>query len=910
MAVMGYTRGDILRYIFLPQILPRIRELTSAGFSHLAFFIAQVFRAGNILPANHPYLQTGAIGTYGIVDALSLAAKHVSFDGKNIDKVIFFFSVIAGLVMLAIQFFLLLLSMFISPAAAEGRLPENYSSFLVTRQPNEDLAFRLMDRVFGIPGLFGSQDAPQGDGSAFHNALHGLFQFYSLGLLVIAGIIIAYFVAAIIAETAETGTPFGKRYNHVWAPVRLVLALGLLIPMGQGLNAAQWITLYAAKFGSGFATNGWLLFNATLGEQYKSLTEDDNADKLVHTPERPDLRRVVAFMNMAKTCQQATTEAHKLTINAYLVKNPSEGAGAPLGDYEAAREFFNKTGNIYIRFGELNSARYTDQKGHVFPYCGEIMLPTSETHHPGAKILNRHYFDLIVKLWNNDVEGMHKYARNDAACAFTRQPFRDECQENLRPADFSKKIMDAVNKDLDKGIQESVKAQRDEFLKGIYGEPGKNNGTVDELKKFGWGGAGIYYNTVATLNGAIATSLQNGPFPILQPSTIQKAGDEARQQNKDGAGTLDEGLATRGGVKFDVLGDEQIFNGIKRTEAYWNNILSAGSTQNIIIDAIDLILGTNAIFNMCKNADVHPLAQLAGIGRSLMESATRNLGIALFATVGGMALSASSMTAAIGAIASAASSFYITFAMIGLMLGFLMYYVIPFMPFLYFFFAVTGWVKGIFEAMVGVPLWALAHLRIDGQGLPGDAAAQGYFLILEIFLRPILIIFGLLAAISIFAAMVRVLNDIFVLVVSNVGGFNRENIELCNAQATSSAAVGSADYYRGPVDQFFFTVVYAIVVYLIGTSTFKMIDAVPNKVLRWMGASVNSFGDTQKDAGEGLLNKLSIGGYAMTNQLQGAFSSVGNFFNNGKEGLIPAVKKGVDAATSAPTDKSGPQQPQ
>ena len=54
------------------------------------------------------------------------------------------------------------------------------------------------------------------------------------------------------------------------------------------------------------------------------------------------------------------------------------------------------------------------------------------------------------------------------------------------------------------------------------------------------------------------------------------------------------------------------------------------------------------------------------------------------------------------------------------------------MPFIYFFFALAGWIKSIFEAVVAMPLRALAHLRIDGEGLPGPGATNGYFLLLEI----------------------------------------------------------------------------------------------------------------------------------------------------------------------------------
>ena len=100
------------------------------------------------------------------------------------------------------------------------------------------------------------------------------------------------------------------------------------------------------------------------------------------------------------------------------------------------------------------------------------------------------------------------------------------------------------------------------------------------------------------------------------------------------------------------------------------------------------------------------------------------------------------------------------------------------MPFLFFFFAVGTWVKTIFEAMVGVPLWALAHIKIDGEGLPGDAAGSGYFMILEILLRPIMVIFGLIAAMIIFVTQVRILHLIWDLVVDGVGA-GSDPIKIC-----------------------------------------------------------------------------------------------------------------------------------
>ncbi|MCK5375053.1 MAG: DotA/TraY family protein, partial [Alphaproteobacteria bacterium] len=186
--------------------------------------------------------------------------------------------------------------------------------------------------------------------------------------------------------------------------------------------------------------------------------------------------------------------------------------------------------------------------------------------------------------------------------------------------------------------------------------------------------------------------------------------------------------------------------------------------------------------------------------------------------------------------------------------------------FIYFFFAVGGWIKGLFEAMIGAPLWALAHIRIDGEGLPGNAAMNGYFLIFEGFLRPILIVFGMLASISIFAALVNVLNSIFNLIAQNAGGYDMKS-QLMDASF-------SGEYMRSLIDQFFFTVIYTIIVYMIGMSCFKLIDQIPNNILRWMGQAVSSFGDQREDPAQGLTSRASIGSQQVLGKLGGGLQGL------------------------------------
>lgn len=286
---------------------------------------------------------------------------------------------------------------------------------------------------------------------------------------------------------------------------------------------------------------------------------------------------------------------------------------------------------------------------------------------------------------------------------------------------------------------------------------------------------------------------------------------------------------------------------------------------NAVVDILNALLGTNGLFSMRDNENIHPLAQLSGVGKSLIEASIRNLtNVAVGGVSGAFLAKISEFT---GVAAASFSGFLLKFTMITITAGFILFYIVPFLPFIYFMFAFGGWIKGIFEAMVGAPLWALAHIRIDGQGLAGQAAVSGYFLIFEIFLRPILMIFGLIASISTFAALVSVLNLVFDQVVSNVGGFDTQT------ELTIGAGSKIADM-RSVVDQFFFTVMYVIVVYLMGMSSFKLIDLIPNQILRWMGQSITTFNDSQENAAEALAGKATQGAQQTSSAIGGGLGQL------------------------------------
>lgn len=900
------TKGQVFRYVALPQVMPRVRDLVGSGFWHIAYFMALVFRAANILPATHPYLRSRAIGSYGIMNVLGEASGHLVIKTKHIDQLVLFAAILTGVVILFIQFALLAISFLITPAtASSGGVPTNIGEFFVRQDVSEDIAFRLLDRVFGVKGMFGSKDADKI--GQFHEALHGLFQFYSIGLLVIGVLIACYFVAAVVAETAETGTPFGKRFNHVWAPIRLVVAIGLLIPIGQGLNSAQWITLYAAKFGSNFASNGWSKFNDVLGKDPRALLGDP--EKLVGVANAPEMIHIMEFMMIAKTCKIAV---EKKVINgrqggdgagkieAYLVKNPAEGEGQPMGDYKQALEYYNK-GDITIRFGERDSKTYTAMKGYVYPHCGDLVLQTTNLKEPGAMKMQEEYFKLIHDMWKSGgLYNLDQHAE-EFVKSYAQIPNFKSDKPYTPPDGYKSDVTKQLQERVQKAIEDATKAQL-----------GSETWTKEQEKinKWGWGGAGAWYNRVAQINGSLIGAVHAVPRARLYPATMEMVRQKKEQENQfvDDLSKYTPNQANNTRIPLRV-GDADIARTLNEVYIYWkneglrNDALASHTrlTGNAIVDAINAIFGTRGLFDMCKNADIHPMAQLSNVGKGIVEASIRNLGFSV--ATGALGGAANLLYNHIGAPLKAASSFFVTVAMVGLVIGFVLFYVLPFLPFLYFFFAVGGWVKGLFEAMVGVPLWALAHLRIDGEGLPGDAAMNGYYLIFEVFLRPILIIFGLLASVAIFSAMVKVLNDIFHLVVSNLSGFNPDSTRSCTSagggtagttgttSTTGGPQVGSVEYFRGPIDEFFFTIIYAIIVYMIGMSSFKLIDLIPNNILRWIGHGVSTFGEQAGDQADGLVQRVSMGGSQLGGQMKEAVTEAAGATG----GLASALKNSTSS---------------
>ncbi len=869
---------SVAGYALLPGFWPRLVGFVPR-FSLFAYLMALVFEMVRLLPGGHPLLQPSRMGTYRIRDVMAAAANNLKGGFRNSDQYIVFGMFLIGIVIMGLQIALII--GLIVMGSAHAAIP--FMNMFTTAIPAIDIAHLMLDRVFGIPGFFNSCFDPVAnvaagavcDGlvptatfpSAFQKAVQWLFQFYSFGMLSVAGFMIVYYIFAMLAETVNTGVPFGQRFQSFYTPIRLIWAVLLMLPLAYGYSTGQYIVLLSAKWGSAMATNAWYVFNNSVGDNPLGL----QPEQLVGAPRVQDIESIINFFYVVQTCKAAYSIAYEdadtqnpKTILPYLVK-PSGSSGPSAAQqvtwgttFAAARTFYGQS-DVNIVFGEKND-RYTKYAGNVKPYCGVISIPTLSKTVSGIDIIYDVYFAEILALWND----------NDLANYGVRMACNIKLKDKKTCGSLPTTTVawDAPNTavagqgfyiELREDKQAKYTAQMQAAIDTLRKTSNPETQMDDKIRLYGWGGAGMWFSKLASFNSAVVDALMILPsptkYPLLMEHVAEKKGYlEANTDPKEkyspttssGGKTITMDKQMDDGDGDDKSADTMlatllgaVYQEVQNSDATAKP--RAGQSNNFAKTWMMKLFGQSGLFNFQANGEVFPLVKLTMLGREIIDKTIIMLGAAgIISGLGGLVADASGPA---GGLAAAMGTALWSFATIGLVAGISLNYVVPLMPFIYFFFAVGRWVKSIFEAMIAIPLWAMAHLRLGGEGIPGSAASAGYFLILEIFLRPIMTVFGLLASVSIFAALCVGLDSVFNLLVMNTGGFDMTT--LSGGGTDPMAAIA-----RDAADALFYTMAYAMLVYIIATSSFKLIDLFPNSVMRWAGAGVSSFNDDAQVASQ------------------------------------------------------------
>ena len=805
-----FSIRGVFRYAFAPELLPRVKNL-GKSWAPIAYGMALILRSARLLPRNHPYLNPVNVGRYGVISVLSTAANNLVVSRNNVDQLLIFVAVVLAILMIGIQAVVIALCVVFSPDAAHA---SSTSGMFSSPNPDADVVLTFLQQTIGLDGFF-NDSKPIGFSVA--NALHQMLGFYSTALLIIATCIVVYYVITIVGESAQTGTPFGRRFNGLWAPVRLVLALGLLVPLGNGLNAAQYTVLTVAKSGSGFATQAWNKFSDAL------VSPNVTIPPVAPMGFTETAKAIFLYEVCAAAYNLQNPGAPGVTISKVVPKGVSPSlAGA--GPTTVAS--LDQVNFIAINW-QAKTTGAVNPRNKVFS-CGTLRIDYSLARQSST---GKALADAIIPAYASAVDriadGVREIAKKYAAAV---TPSSDNPAYNatatLPDAATLNEIIKAAERQVATAVRNAHQQQGSQLLQQALGTTGQ------ELKAGGWGTAANFYMRLARANQA---SLEITRQTTPQPTTTDSASEASSvswaewrsswfdaQSWSNWWNGKEEGYSKLGKqaeyIKAAVeKAREQITSAIPDSPEPVRDGAMAQVVNNsgLVANAIYYLFGARQLWNLADpvQQDIHPMIKLSQLGSDILWRCAAFFGAGALASL-------FKITAGIG-------SLILILAFVGIGIGFILTYVLPLMPFMYFFFAIVEWVMGVVEGLVGAPLWALAHLRIDGEGMPGQAAMNGYIILFSILLRPIFILFSLLASYVVFNSGAYFLNLIFGDVI--IGDITK--------QGTDIGLFGYVGYL----------IMYTVIVYNLGLVCFKMIDQIPAQVMRWIGQGNLHYADGKPD---------------------------------------------------------------
>ncbi|MEP1964461.1 DotA/TraY family protein [Tateyamaria sp.] len=820
------------RYATRPEILPRFRGL-GAHFGHFAYLIALVLNSARLLPQGHYTLNPANIGHFGVRQVLAIAANNITWSMRNIDQIAIFGAVVSGLIMIVIQ--LVLIAVYAFFGQAEAASTTNFFETPAANVPT-DAALIMLEQVFG-PNLnfFGTASNPTG--TPVYLGLQAVLGFYSLATMVIAVIIVIYYVMTVIGEAAQTGTPFGKRFNSLWAPIRLVIALGLLVPLGSNLNSAQYITLWTAKMGSGLGTQVWSTF-------VNQFTATSN---IVTRPANKSTIQLVRRIFLNEVCAAAYNQSETGSSSQISILQKL-GAGSEAANFASVPDMIAVAGIAGETSVSLSWSKNSAGSAADDYTCGKVTVSLSEFDlHTGGTLVNTTnpgFWSWVFGGPNlaNKIGELHTgvkaaYIGEIKAISDAVKPAAEAIAKvkisvgagpeygDLTTLTFIPALLRQIAEDSNTRVNLEITSTYTDLAGSDYAR----STASDDMTKRGWAAAGLWYANIGKINQKFNDAI-SAAAPTLD--TLFSA-EEMTQDNRSywsqiwdnrfgGSAETAAEISTAIIFANDTYGDH-IASGVPANSPLYQDArdqAAAENSTNRFSRFIFSVFGATELYDLTHQPDLDPMSRMVSAGHSMVTSSLIAFGI------GGASKIASFFVGEDFFNSVAVLAFAI--GVVGFVAGVFLAYVLPLLPFVYFSFAVMGWVLEIFEAIVAMPLWALSHLRIDGDGMPGPTAMQGYHLLLMVLIRPAMIVIGLIGGYVIFGAVMYYFISLF----------------------GSAVSITRADYIgdsTGFIGVFIYTIIFVFLAYNIALMCFKMIDDVPKGILRWMGSGAQPFSDSRGD---------------------------------------------------------------
>ncbi|WP_122378250.1 DotA/TraY family protein, partial [Pseudomonas cannabina] len=556
--------------------------------------------------------------------------------------------------------------------------------------------------------------------------LASIFSVFNGALLVVGAIWACYIVFRKLTRTAHDGSVFDKQQSSIWGPVRLVWGLVSLVPTASGWSLSQLLMLWGASvMGIGIANLG-------VDNAMEAFTDGTS---MVVQPVMP------STVGLAHSVFEANLCLHG--INAGIAQAQASGALV--------------TQNGYVQQSATQSGFILKNSSFV---CGGADIQGDLE----PQAVSTNWFGGTIDV--SDIRQAHLAALQamQASLSTSAQNFvnaviqRQSGQTNSLP-------------DVEMAVQSAAQA----YENSVNSVAATKQGNIGELaskmnssiKEGGWWTLGAWYQTFAQANTKLSDAMaakasvfgmsSGGDPAIVNVYASSMAAYKAQQETSTWTSTL--GTQSSGDYSKGAGGAD--------AGSIIGSIFSAPG-QRIVNYLVDVNAGGEGM------GQLNPLIKMKNLGDYTMVAAETALGGYVAAktlekvkegwSVAGafskVANAVSSVGDALSGVLGAVGPFIIMLIIALFILGGTLSTYLPMVPFIIWFGAAVNWLVVVGEAVIAAPLWAITHLNGEGDGM-GQKTTHGYIFLLNVMVRPILMVLGFFLGGAALIAGGTLLNQLF-----------------------------------------------------------------------------------------------------------------------------------------------------
>ncbi|WP_020405277.1 DotA/TraY family protein [Hahella ganghwensis] len=703
------------------------------------------------------------------------------------------------------------------------------------------------------------------------SVLGAMSQILNTGMLVFTGLIIGYVFLTGVLNSAHEGNPLGRMYSTMWVPLRMVVALALVLPFSGGYSTMQIGVMWLAGHGIGLANSTW---NAALdhitgtGTLYPpQITVDyentamrilesrvcmhgiNTADRHINVEEKPV--EIVDDDQVVSVRSSGTTEAPLVPVQHRVMQRYDSVYGLAGAGIAYGAAWLSGFPNGIPRSYGSNP-------------CGSITLEFAEIDEGTA-------IDTPVRSFQNKVIAAHAQLDEDLdslareivlSTVDETAPAPDQTAYNLAVNNFKTEYQKAISD----ALSEIASARVSKWAGGNPDAAGMTVGARDA----GWISVGAWYWDLQRVN-AETQKMVSVKAELVGPTEAALEHDDY-QTFMDGLAAYSQNML----VTDPATGTP--VNAMERS-TYADDNATLGFVMGRVESVINFAL-----------SEPDPVAGLANVGHVIIGTFETALTAAFVSdlaacvaddtseAVGGLIGGAARpVTSTLCRMTNKALWSLVGAGLLLIPIALMLAFYLPATPMILWIMGVAGWFVMLIEAVIAAPIWAVSHAMPEGSGFIGERAKAGYMVALSVFLRPALAIFGFFASMLLVIVMLKVVMLIFLPAMSGMIGDSISGV------VTAVAMLG----------------IFTVLIIQIAHRAFGLIHEVPDKVLRYIGGGSENLGEASQEQQSrsvfvgGAAKVVGGAGHTMRDKTRGGAQSMADAAGSGLKNAAGAAKTGM-----------------